>query len=166
MANSSKTALTALASELGLADLLPNMKDHGWETFGDFAFATSDPEGKNHDLFQTQVVDILLATDGSQKALVPRLRRLYAQSYMVASQAMAEFANPQGATEKTHMLTVDRTARTKDLKEKIIGFEMAGPNMPSTALTDRCATILKSGQGQVFAVVQVHVSGRGSLGPA
>ena len=137
----SETAFAALIAELKLDALMPAMKINGWLTFGDFAFATGDPEGKNAELFQEEVVEVLLAADGSQKALVPRLRRLYAQSYIVASQAMAEFANPQGANEKSHMLASDRSARTQDLRAKITGFEVKGVNLPSTALTDRCATI-------------------------
>ena len=44
------------------------------------------------------------------------------------------------------MFNVDRTARTKELRGKITGFELKGPSMASTTLTDRCATILKSGK--------------------
>ena len=100
----SETAFTALVRELKLDDLSPKFKENGWLTFGDFAFATGDTEGKNSELFQKEVVEVVLASDGSQKAFIPRPRRLYAQAYMVASQAMAEYANPHGGPrENAHV---------------------------------------------------------------
>ena len=97
----SPTAFASFVAELDLTALLPKMKEHGWTTFGEFAFCTGDPTGKDHELFKSDVIDVLLAADGSQKALIPRLRRLYAQSYIVASHEMNDYANPQGVHEKT-----------------------------------------------------------------
>ena len=99
----SETAFKALITELQLTELMPKFLENGWTTFGDLAFSTGDPDGKDVALFQKDVVEVLLPADGSKKALLPRLRRLYAQSYIVASQSMAEYANPQTITEKTHM---------------------------------------------------------------
>ena len=84
----SETAFKALVDELQLTPVFDKMKEMGWATFGDFAFATGDPDGKDAALFQKEVVDVLLPADGSKKHLLPRLRRLYAQSYIVASQNM------------------------------------------------------------------------------
>ena len=95
----SETAFKSFVAELQLTPLWDAMVTNGWKTFGDFAFSTADPEGKDATLFEKQVVDVLLASDGSQKHLLPRLRRLYAQAYIVASQSMAEYANPQGTQE-------------------------------------------------------------------
>ena len=64
------------------------------------------------------------------------------------------------------MLAVGRTARTKDLKEKITGFEMAGPNMPSTALTDRHATILKTGKVRYVQWSKCTSQDEEAFGPA
>ena len=143
--HNSTTAFAAALKELELDSLLPKMSEFGWDTFNDFAFSTSDPSGKDADAFQTQVVDKLLATDGSQKRLVPRLRRLYAQSYVVASEAMTAFANPQGVDEKVSMNPADRASRVDILRSRMTGFALKGQNMPSTALTDRFATMLAKG---------------------
>ena len=142
---SSETAFTALVTELKLDSLVPKMKEMGWVTFGDFAFATGDTTGKDAEAFDKEVVKVLLKEDGTQKHLTPRLRRLYAQAYIVASQAMNDFANPQGVNEKAHMLPADRAARTAAVRSKITGFEVKGVNLPSTALTDKCVTILNKG---------------------
>ena len=91
----SETAFKTFFDELQLTPLWDKMVTNGWKTFGDFAFSTADPEGKDTALFQKEVVDVLLAADGSQKHMLPRLRHLYAQSYIVASQSMAEYANPR-----------------------------------------------------------------------
>ena len=74
--------------------------------------------------------------------MVPRLRRLFAQSYMVAMQHMSEQANPQGINEKTHMNPADRAHRTELLRAKITGFKVSGVNHPATALIDRFVTML------------------------
>ena len=44
------------------------------------------------------------------------------------------------------MLIADRTARLKSLRERITGFDVAGPNLPSTTLIDMCSTILTKGR--------------------
>ena len=100
----SESAFKALVDELQLTPLMPKMREHGWVTFGDFAFATGDPDGKDTALFQKEVVDVLLPADGPMKNLLPRLRRLYAQAYIVASQSMTEFANPQGLGEIAYIV--------------------------------------------------------------
>ena len=144
-ASSSESAFKSFVDELQLTPLFPKMKEHGWVTFGDFSFATGDPDGKDAALFDKDVVQVLLPADGTMKNLLPRLRRLYAQSYIVSSQNMADFANPQGVTEKAHMLLSDRAARTEALRAKITGFDVAGPNLPSIQLIDTCTTILTKG---------------------
>ena len=93
----SETAFKSMVSELGLDDIYADMKENGWVTFGDFAFATGDPTGKDAEVFKKEVLDILLKPE--QKALIPRLRRLYAQAYIVASQQMNDLS-PGGSTDQ------------------------------------------------------------------
>ena len=121
------------------------LRTTSWETFFDFAFSTSDPSGKDHQLFEAEVIKVLLAADGSQKKYIPKLRRLYAQSYIAASAHMQEQAQPKGIDEKTSMHPADRSQRTEELRTKITGFKLSGPCLPSTTLTDKFATILAKG---------------------
>ena len=126
MAVSSKIAFAAALKEMELDVLAPKFAENGWDTFADFAFSTSDPSGKDHELFESQVVKVILAPDGSQKRLVPKLRRLYAQSYIAASSHMTEQANPKGIEEKVSMHPADRTQRTDDLRARLTGFKLSG----------------------------------------
>ena len=84
MAHASKTAFAKALHEYGLDPLKEQFKKNGWDTYSDFAFSTSDPSGKDASAFQKEVVDEILKSDGSEKHLIPKLRRLYAQSYIFA----------------------------------------------------------------------------------
>ena len=100
MAHASKTAFSKALSEFGLEPLKDQFVKNGWDTYADFAFSTSDPSGKDAGAFQKEVVDTILKDDGTQKNLIPKLRRLYAQSCIFASKAMNEEAEPRGVEEK------------------------------------------------------------------
>ena len=94
MAMDSKTVFSTALKELGLDVLEEKFVENGWDTYGDFAFAASDPTGKNAELFQREVVDEIPPKDGSLKRLIPKLRRLYAQSYLSAITTLNENVNP------------------------------------------------------------------------
>ena len=143
MGGDSKVAFTATLKELGLDKLKDQFEKNGWDTFVNFAFSTSDPKGADPAAFQKEVVDVLLGTDPGEgnKPLIPRLRRLYAQSYMFASKMMSEEADPK-SDDKIVMHPTDRTARTTSVKNKITGFKVTGASMPSNNLCDKMATIV------------------------
>ena len=143
MAHSSKTAFSKALLEFGLESLKDQFVKNGWDTYADFAFSTSDPSGKDASAFQKEVVETILKDDGSQKSLIPKSRRLYAQSYIFASKAMSEEAEPRGVEEKFHMHPADRSTRTDALRDRITGWQLADQNVPATALVDRMATILQ-----------------------
>jgi len=145
MAVSSKVAFTAALRDMELSILAAKFDENGWGTFEDFAFSTSDPSGRDTDMFEKQVLAELLAADGSQKKLIPKIRRLYAQAYVHATALMTEEAIPKGIDERVSMHPADRAQRTEDLRARLFGFTLAGPNMPSTTLTDKFATMLKKG---------------------
>ena len=144
MGGDSLVAFNGALVDMGLEKLKDVFAKNGWNTFLNFAFSTSDPKGADASAFQKEVVDVLLGADPSpdDKALVPRIRRLYAQSYMFATKIMSEEADPKGQEEKIIMHPMDRASRTEALKKKISGFKVSGASMPSKGLCDKAATIL------------------------
>ena len=76
MAHASNTAFAKALSEYGLDPLKEQFAKSGLETYADFALSTSDPSGKDASAFQKEVVDTILKDDGSEKHLIPKLRRL------------------------------------------------------------------------------------------
>ena len=81
MASDSKVAFKAAVAELNLDIFMAKFAENGWETYADFAFATSDPTGKNAELFEAEVVSKLIDKGKPEEMkLVPRLRRLYART--------------------------------------------------------------------------------------
>ena len=143
MAHSSKTAFARALAEYGLESLKDQFIKRGWETYSDFAFSTSDPSGKDPQAFQKEVVEEILAKDGKEKHLIPKLRRLYAQAYIFASKAMNDEAEPRGVEEKFHMHPADRSTRTEALRARITGWQLSDQNLPATTLVDKMATILQ-----------------------
>ena len=149
MAHSSKTAFSQAMTDYGLGELAEKFKEMGWETFADFAFATSDPSGKDASAFQKEVVETVLTPE--QKAMIPKLRRLYAQSYIFATKAMTDEADPKPVTEIIPMHDADRNSRAKALRDRITGWKLTGQNLPSQALVDKFSTMLTKGHVKYVA---------------
>ena len=145
MAHTSKTAFLQALDEYCLNDLRAGFEAKGWATFADFAFSTADPKGQDPKMFKEEVVDILLGTENPRTELIPKLRRLYAQSYIYTSQAMMAEADPKDVHEKVHMHPADRASRTQRLWDRITGWSLSGQNMPSQVLIDKFATMLAKG---------------------
>ena len=140
----SKVVFLAALRELELHPLQEKFIENGWDTFGNFAFCTADPSGKNPEAFEKVIVE-LLATDGSQKSLIPRLRRLYALAYATTSSAMADAVEHKDINTKVSMHPQDRAERTDRLRARMTGFALDLHNQPSATLTDRFATVLAKG---------------------
>ena len=51
----SKPAFTAALAELGLTELTSKFEESGWDTFNAFAFATSDPQGRDGKAFELTI---------------------------------------------------------------------------------------------------------------
>lgn len=145
MAADSVVAFKEQVDTLGLTDLYAKFQSNGWDTFMNFAFSTSDSTGKDPAVFEAEVIKVLLDDPAAEKALIPRIRRLFHQSYVVAATEMDAFAKPQGINEKVVMNPADRAQRTETLRNRINGFVFEEHNTPSTALIDRFATILIKG---------------------
>ena len=143
MGGDSKVAFAATLQELGLDKLKDQFVKNGWDTFVNFAFSTSDPKGADPAAFQNEVVEVLLGKEPAQgdKALIPRLRRLYAQSYMFATKIMSEEADPKH-DENIVMHPTDRASRTQSVKNKLTGFRVTGASMLANGLCDKAAAIL------------------------
>ena len=141
---SGPAAFTAYVRDLKLADLLPIFAENGWDTFANFAFSV--PTGSKDDYFEDKVAPVLLKLDTPVgKRMLPRVRQLYAQAYSVASESMKQFTIQEGASQKVHMVPAERADRVAKLKASISGFELKGPNNPSTELSDRMVTMLTRG---------------------
>ena len=139
----SKTVFAEAVKEYELEVLMPKFAKEGWDTFANFAFCVPDFSGKDTTAFEAVLVE-LLATDGSQKNLKTRLRRLYAKAYLTTSTAMAN--DPESTPSATlTMHKADRVSRTADLRARIVGFTMENHNLPSHGLIDRANTILMKG---------------------
>ena len=144
-------AFTAALTELGLSSLTEKFEANGWSTFSAFAFATSDPQGRDGKAFEQEVLPELVTmsegkpTDAEEKKLIPKIRMLYAQAYTAMVAAMESFANPKPVDERMVMNPADRGVRTAALKKRITGFKMEGHNHPSQSLIDRLLTILVKG---------------------
>ena len=139
----SKAAFAARLSALELTVLAPKFAENGWETFGDFGFASTSPPGGDPAIFQTEVLDKLLTPETANKAA--KVRRLFAQAYAIAVQEMQSIVSSEPDNPVT-MNPSEREARRKVLTERISGFEVTGASDPSFRLIDRCATILARGE--------------------
>ena len=137
----SETVFFARVAELGLGDLKPKFVENGWKSFSYFAFACSDFKNSDPNLFNTEVVKPLVA---EAKDRIPRIRRLYMQSYVIGSAEMERYANPQPDT-KVAMHPADRGDALDRLSKRMTGFTVAHASEPSHALIDKCATIVQKG---------------------
>ena len=109
MAGNSEIAFKAALESLEIGNLHGLFVAQGWKTFIDFAFATSDPKGQDPKLFDEEVIQVLLGKPdaetgyGEKKTMIPRVRRLYAQSYTYASKEMQDEADPKENEKVTGM---------------------------------------------------------------
>ena len=142
----SKTVFQKDLDELELTVLKPVFEEHGWDTHADFAFCTPSPSGNNKQEFEELLAKILKA-DGSQKRLIPKMRRLYQKSYITVTTVLQEQAtgNP---TERVAMNAVDRSARIDKLRTSMAGLTFEGHTMPSNQLIDKFCTMLVRGTVQ------------------
>ena len=73
----SRPTFTAALTELGLTDLCSKFEANGWNDFSAFAFATSDPQGRDGKAFEQEVLPELVtmvegkATIAEEKKLIP-----------------------------------------------------------------------------------------------
>ena len=88
----SKAVFAQDMKDLELTVLEAKFKTEGWVCHADFAHCTSDPMGATAKEEFEKVIKDVLATDGSQKHLVPRLRRLHQKSYITITTAIQESA--------------------------------------------------------------------------
>ena len=134
----------------GLSVLAPVLKEKGLETFEDFAFCTPDPTGKDTAAFEAAATEFISHNsvkkeDGSHTRLLPKLRRLYQLSYIIATAAIKGSTDDGEQVMVVRLTPFDRASRTKTLRVRMTGFELRGPNHPSHKVTDRFSAILSTG---------------------
>ena len=115
--------------QLGLIDLKDNFAKKGWKSYADFAMACSDLTGKDAAKFREDVIVPILG-DPPEEHRIPKLRRLFIQSYAAHSQLLEAMDAPP--TDKPHkMHPLDREAGLTDVKTKVSGFTVEGDTEPS-----------------------------------
>ena len=135
----SKAAFTARLADLKLSDLLPKFKEQGWDKFGDFGFALDgNPSSTSPEDFSNKVIAPLVG-DASHRA--PKIRRLYAQAYAIASADLDRYMH-QKPEEPVHMHPAEKEDRYTALSGRITGFKLQGAYDPGHKLIDRWTTIL------------------------
>ena len=149
----------------GLGKLLPVFQEQGWECFQDFAFCTTDPTGKDSALFEKTCKDVLehkniKKEDNSHLRMLHKLRRLYQLSYIITCDSMMIKDDDAEESAATRLTPLDRASRTQALRDRISGFELAGPSQPSQKLTDRFSAMLT--KGLVTYVQWEHCTSRGA----
>ena len=129
-------------AELGLIDLKPTFESKGWTSFGDFAYSCSSMQAADPEIFKAEVLVPLLGEDESR---VPRVRRLYMQSYAVGAAELNAYANPNAAPALQTMHAVDRQAAHDRISERMVGFKVKDESDPSIALINRFSSFLSTG---------------------
>ena len=95
----SSVVFAAKIDELGLSSLKDKFVSQNWNSFAKFAFATSSFKEPDAEVFQKQVLDVLLPSD--DQSLAPVVRRLYMQSYAIAAADMAQYTSPSAEPKLT-----------------------------------------------------------------
>ena len=127
----SQPAFAQRLEELGIAHLLPEFKKKGWHTFGNFGYAISSPEvSKNKTEFEAEILKPLL---GSDLLLAPQVRRLFTQSYIIATAELEQYGSAK-SREPIELHPAERDSRRDALEKKLTGFDVRGLHEPSHAL--------------------------------
>jgi len=137
--SNSAAAFESHVRELGLGELLPKMKEMGFDTYGDFGFAVSN--GADSEKVESELVKPLC---GENRKYAAKLRRLFAHSYTIAASETERFtSNAPEPFVRLH--PAERESRRKKLAERLTGFRLEADSDPAPKLIDRCSTILATG---------------------
>jgi len=151
----STAAFDAVLVEVGLAALIPKFRGEGWDCFGDFGFACSNP--MDPEALKTDIIDKLLGPEPSADAsevakkewdekrrMIPKIRRVFAQSHSVAEAESQKLVSTE-PEQVVKLHPAEREQRRDALCKRITGFTLSGPLDPSARLIDLCASIVQTG---------------------
>jgi len=152
----STAAFDAVLVEVGLAVLIPKFRAEGWDCFGDFGFACSNP--MDPEALQKDIITKLLGQEPGAEApeiekkawdekrrMIPKIRRVFAQSHSVAEAESQKLVSTE-PEQVVKLHPAEREKRRDSLCRRITGFTLSGPLDPSARLIDLCSSIVQTGQ--------------------
>ena len=124
--------------------------DAGWDTIGEFAFSVAFQPGAGATEEELEkVVYKVILKDVAEDILErdkARVRRLYWESYTMASAAMARKLAADGESEKPRPLPIEeRTARLQAIKKKLGTRNVKEETQPADLLVDKFVTMAETG---------------------
>ena len=143
----SKPAFLSALDDHEVSDLKSKFEENGWDTFANFGFSCWEVKGQSNEAFETKVLPALAdASKDNEKKYLPRLRRLYALSWIHCQSGMEQQATMESKPdEKLVMHSADHTTRLKALRDRMVGFSVTMHNHPSKHLIDLMHNILAKG---------------------
>ena len=151
----SQAVFSKRLKEMNLENLKDEFASKGWNTYGDYCFATmftpgvpTPPETLNKDIIVPLLGEKEETDESKEKyKLVPRLCKLHFEAYLYMMKDM------NNRTEKAEddikpvkVPQVERAARLQTMKTKYGGLTFEGNLVPSNSLIDKIATIAANGE--------------------
>ena len=141
--NSTAAFLNAL-KDYDLMTIKDKFYEHGYDTFSNFGFSCWNVRGQSEEKFDQEVLPKLAKeTDSNEKKLIPRIRKLYALSWVHTQAGLEMDAKP--SEEKVAIPPADHQDRLTKLRARLVGFTVQGQNQPSKALVDKLHNTLVKG---------------------
>ena len=124
MASDRKEVFLARVCELGLEDCIPRMKAKGLETFASFGFGTDyNPQMMDPSLLEKQILEPM---SDSKPELYPALRRLWWESWSVATSDMRRHIEASDTDTPRKLGPVELEARRTSVTKTISGLKFEG----------------------------------------
>ena len=82
---------------------------------------------------------------GSDLLLAPKIRRLFTQSYIIATAELEQYGSAK-SREPIELHPAERDSRRDALEKKLTGFDVRGLHEPSHSLINRFATMLQKNE--------------------
>ena len=133
MAVDSKAVFQNRLATLGLGPMFATFEANGWQTLGDFAFATSwTPSAATDDLFVRDVLTPLVgAGDSPFKA---QIRRLWFEAFtMATSDLKRKIERPEDEDKPRKLPVAERAHRLNKIRDDLRGVRIEGELEPSDA---------------------------------
>ena len=132
----SKAVFAAKVKALGLGDFLDAMREQGYETFGEFAFAENF-QGTADDTKWIKKVAEPILKENMRK--LPALRRLFFESYTLMQAEMRKEIERTDDDKPRVLSLPERNVRRAALLPQLQGLDPDGVHNVSNALVNKCA---------------------------
>ncbi len=125
---------------IGLGDFLPRFRELGWQTYAEFAFATTYAPGQgDDDRFRLELVVPLLGEAGHVKT--PAVRRLFFEAYTLAGADLKRRAEGTTDDAPRKVPNEERYERRLRLASRLPNIKLEGELDVSNRLLDACVEI-------------------------